>query len=214
VSQHLDELPALDLTSPVGEGPEPVVADGSEPVVADAQGSSTAATDEAGARRGGPWIGDHLARLVAGLVIVALAAGLVLTVTKLRHRDALDQAGRSALQVARSDAVAIASYDHRTLDHDFGVVEAASDPSFKASWQQTSGPLKRVLLKYQATAVSKVLAAGLVSADTHRAVALVFLNQVATNTTQKNGPITDQSRVEITLVRRGGRWLIDKVQLL
>ena len=43
---------------------------------------------------------------------------------------------------------------------------------------------------------------------------LVFLNQVATNTNQKAGPTTDQSRVEVTLVRPDGRWLIDGVKLL
>jgi hypothetical protein len=48
-----------------------------------------------------------------------------------------------------------------------------------------------------------------------RAVALVFLNQTVTNTTQRKGqPTTTQSRVEVTLVHQHGRWLIDQVSLL
>jgi hypothetical protein len=53
----------------------------------------------------------------------------------------------------------------------------------------------------------------MVSATTSRAVALVFLNQTVDNTIQKNKPTTE-SRVEVTLLRSGGRWLIDQVSLL
>ena len=61
--------------------------------------------------------------------------------------------------------------------------------------------------------LASVVSAGVVSATTSRAVVLVFLDQNIANSTQTK-PTTDRSQVEITLVRSGGRWLVDQVTLL
>ena len=99
------------------------------------------------------------------------------------------------------------------LDQDFGKVLAESTPAFKQDFTQSSEVLKTALTRYDASASANVVAAGLVSATTSRAVVLVFLNQTVYNTLQKSKPTTE-SRVEITLLRSGGRWLIDQVSLL
>jgi Mce-associated membrane protein len=138
---------------------------------------------------------------------------LILTLLALGNRNALDSTRTSALSAARIDAVAIAGYDYRHLDRDFGAVLAVSTPSFRRSFTQSSDALKNTLSRYHAIAVAHVVSAGLVSGSTTRAVVLVFLTQKVSNTTQKTSS-TDRSQVEITLLHSGGGWLIDQVSLL
>lgn len=203
-----------DVTAQLHEPPtaEPVVDEVDEVDEVD-----DAAPPPAGPGRGGraaAWLRGHLAALVAALVLVALVVALVLTTLALRHEHALDSARSSALKAGKESAVALSSYDYRSLDRDFGAVTARSTPRFRDSFNQTSGSLKKVLQQYDATATSTVVAAGVTSASQQRAVVLVFLNQVATNTNQTSGPTTDQSRIEVTLARSGSAWLIDGVKLL
>ena len=159
------------------------------------------------------WVASHRPTALVGVVAIALAVALILTLLALGNRNALDSARTTAISAARSDAVALAGYDYRHLDRDFGAVTAVSTPSFRRRFTQAGDALKNTLSKYHATAVAHVVSAGLVSATTTRAVALVFLTQKVTNSTQKSST-TDRSQVEITLVRSGGRWLIDQVSLL
>jgi Mce-associated membrane protein len=150
---------------------------------------------------------------VLGTVAVAMVVALVLTMLQLGSRSALDNARVSALAAAKTYSVEIARYDYRHLDADFGIVLANSTPSFRRSFTQSSDALKSTLTKYHASASAKVVAAGLVSASTSQALALVFLDQSVMNSAQKSRT-TDRSQVEITLVYSGGKWLIDQVTLL
>jgi Mce-associated membrane protein len=153
--------------------------------------------------------------LFAGVAVVMGVVIALLTVTQLslNSDNSLDNARTSALGAAESYAVDLASYDYRHLDQNFGKVLAESTPSFKKSFTQSSVGLQSALKRYDATASAKVVAAGLLSATASRAVAVVFLDQTDESTTQKNKPTTE-SRMEITLVRSGSRWLINQVSLL
>jgi Mce-associated membrane protein len=162
---------------------------------------------------------DNSLAVILGVVAILLAVALALTALQLGDKGstldgarALDGARTSALAAARTYAVELAGYDYRHLDQDFGVVLSHSTPSFASKFSKSSDVLKSALLKYHASAKATVVAAGLVSATTGQAVALVFLDQTVTNSTQKK-PTTDQSQVEITLVRTGGSWLINQVKL-
>jgi len=152
--------------------------------------------------------------MVVAMLVVTLAGALVVTTVQLRHRNAVDSARTSALAAAKTYAVELASYDYRHLDQDFGQVLAHSTPTFRQSFTQSSNALKSVLTKYNATSKATVVAAGIVSASTSRVVALLFLNQSVSNSTQKGGPTSDQSRIEITMLHVGGKWLINAVSLL
>ena len=90
---------------------------------------------------------------------------------------------------------------------------ANSTPSFRRSFTESSDALKSTLAQYKATADASVVSAGLVSSSTSEAVVLVFLTQKIENSTQAK-PTTDRSQVQISLVRSGGRWLINQVTLL
>ena len=159
------------------------------------------------------WVGSNL--LLSGLAVALVVAVVFLTLTQLslNSENSLNSARTSALAAAKSYAVDLASYNYQHLDQDFGKVLAESTPTFKQNFTQSSDALKTALNRYDASAWANVVAAGLVSATTSRAVVLVFLNQTVDNTLQKSKPTTE-SRVEITLLRSGGRWLIDQVSLL
>jgi Mce-associated membrane protein len=150
--------------------------------------------------------------LAVALVVAVVL--LILSQLSLSRNDSLNSARKSALAAAKSYSVDLASYNYQHLDQDFGKVLAESTPTFGRSFSQSSDALKSVLTRYNASAQATVIAAGLVSASTSRAVALVFLNQTVNNTIRKGRPTTDMSRVEITLLHSGGRWLINQVSLL
>jgi Mce-associated membrane protein len=147
------------------------------------------------------------------VLVVAMAGGLIVTWSSLRDHQADDRARTEALAAARSYAVDLASYDYHNLDRQFSVVLAHATPAFAKSFTQTSFQLRSLLTKYSATAKATVLAAGLESASTSRAVAVVFLNQTVTNTTQKPGTTTVHTRLQMTLVHTSGQWSIDRVDL-
>jgi Mce-associated membrane protein len=151
--------------------------------------------------------------IVAGVVIVALAIGLVLTSLRVRQADATSSARTSAVASAMTYAVELSSYDYRHLTVDFGIVTAHSTPSFAKTFIQQSDALKPVLAKYKATAKATVDAVGLTSGSTNRAVVLVIVSQTVSNSVKK-APTTDRSQVSLTLVRQHGHWLIDNAQLL
>jgi Mce-associated membrane protein len=159
------------------------------------------------------WLIGRKWYIVALLVIAALVAFLVVAESDLTKDNAVNNARTSALAAARTDAVELGSYNYRHLSADFGIVKSHSTPSFRASFTQSSDSLASLLAKYHATARATVVAAGIVSASTSKAVVLVFLNQTVSNTSKSGGPSTDHSRVEITLLNVNGHWLIDKVNL-
>jgi Mce-associated membrane protein len=159
------------------------------------------------------WMHSKGLLLSAGALIVALAVGLALTLSALGNQNALASSRTSALSAARTYAVQLASYNYRDLHRDFSTVAANSTPSFRRTFAESSNALKSTLSKYKATAVASVESAGVVSASTSRAVVLVFLDQKIANSTQTK-PTTDRSQVKITVVKSGGRWLVDQVTLL
>jgi Mce-associated membrane protein len=159
------------------------------------------------------WMQSRAVLVSAAVLIVALAVGLALSLSALGNQNALASSRTSALSSARTYAVELASYNYRDLHHDFGTVAANSTPSFRRTFAESSDALESTLSKYKATAVASVESAGVVSASTSRAVVLVFLDQKIANSTQTK-PTTDRSQVEVTVVRSGGRWLVDQVKLL
>lgn len=194
--------------------PQPAAA-AQEPATAPATTGATA-SEPAPAAATTP--GRRLRRLLPlaglGVVVVALAVALLLVTLALQHRRAADDARAGALAAAQHDAVALAAYDYRHLDADFAAVLAQATPSFARTYTQSSAALKSVLVKYRATATARVVAAGIETGTADRATVLVFLDQTVTNSSQKGGPSSTQSRLQLDLQHSGGRWLIDQVKLL
>ncbi len=159
------------------------------------------------------WVGSNILLSIITVALVDAVVFLSLSQLSLNSTNSLNSARASALAAAKSYAVELASYNYQHLEQDFGKVLAESTPTFKQDFNQSTAALKTALTRYDASASANVVAAGLVSATTSRAVVLVFLNQTVDNTLQRSKSTTE-SRVEITLLRSGGHWLIDQVSLL
>lgn len=149
----------------------------------------------------------------AGVVAAAVIAVMAWGGVTLAANASLQQARTSALAAGRSDAQALITYQYQHLTADWAVVHAHATASFWRAFSQSSAGLRRTLTQYQASSSGSVLAVGLASATTSRAVVLAFVDQRVTSTASKT-PTVDESRVEITLVRPAGRWLIQRVELI
>ncbi len=181
---------------------------GSDPELSGTSDERTSPPSSARRRRRSKAVLIGVLVLVTGLVVA-----LILSLLALSNQDSQASSRTSALAAARTYAVQLASYNYGNLQRDFAAVAANSTPSFRRSFTESSDALKSTLTQYKATAAASVVSAGLVSSSTSEAVVLVFLTQKIENSSQAK-PTTDRSQVQITLVRSGGRWLINQVTLL
>jgi Mce-associated membrane protein len=227
--------PALGLLGApnAAESPDPagaieVVDEAAQPQVTVPAGAEDAGAEDAGAYRLPPASPSapgrarrsRRATVALGVTCVALAAGLVAALVGLRAESAtagrelaIQRAGSEAVAAARAYAVDLSSYSYKDLNTSADKVLANATASFRKSYTASSSALDAVLEHYQASAVGRVLAAGVETASPGQVVVLVFLDQTATNS-EHTKPTTDESRLEMTLVERHHRWLIDKVLVL
>lgn len=164
------------------------------------------------------------ARRTPAFVVVALAAvlavlGGALAAVAAAHASTQREHGdpgvrTDVIAAATSGIATVLSYDYRHLHQDFARAEALLTPGPKGFRQQyvrtTAKGVEPLAAKYKAVSTAEVSAAGLVSNTADRAVVLVFVSQTVTNS-QLAQPRLDRSRIRATLVRVGGRWLIDRL---
>lgn len=154
--------------------------------------------------------------VVACLAVVAIAASTLtaLAAVRVSHRHELDQARHQAVIAARSSVETILSYDYRNLTKDFADAEALCTPKFRKKYVKTTAAVVEPLAaKYRATTTAVIApgAAGVITVSANRALVLVFVNQTVTNS-RLAAPRLDRSRINVSLVRSGGRWLVDDLQ--
>jgi Mce-associated membrane protein len=159
--------------------------------------------------------GSRLTLAAAIVVVLAVAGSVLLAVVAQRdgHRNAVDAARKAALAAARTETAATLSYDYRHLDADFATAERGLTPRFRASYARTTTssvvPLAR---KTHAISTATVAAAAVVSAGADSATILIYADQTVQNNLLKATSRLDQSVIEVSMVKQGGRWLIDNLQ--
>lgn len=151
--------------------------------------------------------------LAAALVILLLLAGLGYTGLRLREGAARDAAREEALAAGKQYALALTTYDHQNLRGNFGSVSDNASPGFARQYKEVSDGLTQLIQQYQATSKGEVLNAGVVRAEQDRAVLVLFVDQTITNTNSPQ-PRVDRTRMQLTLVHPGDKWLIDDVKLI
>lgn len=155
--------------------------------------------------------------LVVGVVVVFAVFGAALAAVataRVSHRHAVDSARENAVAAATSGVATVLSYDYRHLASDFRRAEGLLTPRFRAQYVKTTAKgVEPLAAQYQAVSTATVAAAGSVENSADRAVVLVFVDQTVTNS-QLAAPRLDRSRIDVTLVRTGGRWLIDALRPL
>lgn len=138
------------------------------------------------------------------VAITAVAAYLKWQDTSMRNAQT---AGLEAVQAARDSTVAMLSYQPDTVDEHLTSAQNLLTGSFKDSYSSLIRDVVAPGAKQkQISAVATVPAAAMISADSHRAVVLVFINQ--TIIVGDGAPTATSTAVRVTLDNIDGRWLI------
>ncbi len=154
-------------------------------------------------------------QVAAGVLAVALVAVLVvlvLTMRSLSHERDLSDAAKQAEAAARKAVVSMTTYDYQTIPRDFAWVNDAGTAKFRKQYAEVSAPIKKLVAQLKARAVGSVVASAADVQDVDHVTVLVFVDQTLTNPGQSQ-PGLDQPRVTMSMVRQGGRWLVDEVKL-
>jgi Mce-associated membrane protein len=148
---------------------------------------------------------------------VAVAVVLAVVVTGLSHRTGGQGSTASAAaaeKAATTGAQAALSYDYRHLSADYAAAEKLMTPTFKTDYTaKTAHDVTAPAVKYHAVSVATVEGAGVGSMSSSKATVLVFVDQTVRNT-QLSAPRLDRSRVQVSLVRSGGKWLVNNLSPL
>ncbi len=153
------------------------------------------------------------------LVVLSLIVGLVVALAllwrhtrRLEETEALAVAEREATQVASDIAVAMTTYDHRTLDQDFSWVEEDGTDSFEETFAASTRPLRGLIKKTRANAEGTVTDAAGTAEDEEHVRVILFVDQVIERGVdqQRTG---ESSRVVMEMVDQDGRWLVDDFDL-
>jgi Mce-associated membrane protein len=145
---------------------------------------------------------------------VAVAVVLAVVVTGLSNRTGGQASSATTATVekaATTGTQAALSYNYQHLAADMSAAEKFMTPSFIANFKHTMGTqVQPLAAKYHASTTATVVGAGVGTVSSTHATVLVFVDQTVKNT-QLSAPRLDRSRVEVSLVKTGGGWLIDNL---
>lgn len=154
----------------------------------------------------------YLILAVAVLSIALLAVGIltVRTAQELNESRELRAAGTAALKAAKIAAVDSTTYDYRTVEDDFTWAEDAGTATFRERYERIAASAQEAITSLRASAQGTVVEAAPLVKSPRRVTVLVFLDQTLTSAEAKK-PTLDQLRVEMVMVKSGGRWLVDEL---
>jgi Mce-associated membrane protein len=164
------------------------------------------------------------AKLAIAAVVLAVVAVTVLAVVMQRyssrtHRVTSDAvgsylAGPTALAAERAAVTGVQatlSYDYNTLSSDFANAEKSMTPGFRTTYmQKTQSSVTPLATKNHVIVTATVSAAGISSAAPRAVTVLVFANQTVQNKLLAH-PRLDRTRIKVSMVNLGGKWLIDNL---
>lgn len=155
---------------------------------------------------------------VAVLVLAALGVSVYQWQSNAERANSLasiNSLRASALAAADGYSIDVGSYDYTNLhgpNAPWTLIENHATAKFSQSYKTTSAALEPTIMSYKAAAKATVTQSAVSSVSSKGAVVIVLLSQSITNSTQRNGPQTQQFLVTMTLVRQRGQWLIDDVK--
>jgi Mce-associated membrane protein len=165
-------------------------------------------------------------RVAIAAVALAVAAVTVLAVVmqlySSRKHDA-DVAGaaylagpaaRAAEAAAVRDVTATLTYNYKTLSSDFANAEQGMTPGFRDSYERsTRTSVVPLATKEHAITTASVSASGVRTAAPNAVTVLVFANQTVQNSLIAH-PRLDRTRIDVSMVKVDGKWLVDGLKPL
>jgi Mce-associated membrane protein len=158
--------------------------------------------------------------VLAMIAVVGVAALVVVLVLALNLRGRVDDAnaGPDATAAATRALTVVLAYDYRHMDADRDRAIQFLTPSYQKQYEKTFSLLTTAkdggvspVAKTKTVVTADVLATAVQDADSHRVRVIAFVNQSATKD-KATGPSIFQNRVVVTMVHRGGDWLVDDVK--
>ena len=156
--------------------------------------------------------------LVSSLLVLLLVASTAYLGFRVVGRNRAETARAEQVAAGQQYALALTSYDFKSLEGNFRAVTENSTDRFGRQYKEVSDSLTKLIEQYQATSKGNVVEAGVVSSDDEKAVLSLFVDQSVTNTNSPQ-PRVDRNRMKMTLVHASDgngddRWLLDDVQLV
>lgn len=156
--------------------------------------------------------------ILAVLTVASLVlAGVIFFRADLSEKASIADARTSAQAVARQAMAVALSYDYRHLEEDRAAAISYMTPAYAAEFAKPFDAISKGSGSSPATAVAQktvvegiVQDVGVVDAGVNRVRILVYVDQKVTNI--DGGPVVFENQVVVTMVRSGGRWLIDDLQ--
>jgi Mce-associated membrane protein len=186
-----------------GADPQPVQHTPAEPEPAE----SVEAEPAVARRRPGYLVLTALVVLLVGL------AGLALWfVDQTRSLGPRDDGRQAAVQAARVEAVNLTTISYETADRDLARIIAAATGTLKTQFVTQRKQLPTVLRRDKSISIGTVLAAGVTSQRGNTVKVLVAVDaQVSSAQSTKAGKLVKHYRMDMTLVRISGHWLVSQV---
>jgi hypothetical protein len=158
--------------------------------------------------------------LVLGALCAVLSATLV-SLILVEQPDSLETASNGqvtsahyradAMNTAAADARLILSYSYRSFDADTEAARAAMAPLFAVKYDATLPQLRSATTRSRLTQTGTVVSTSLVSLTRSRASLMLLTNLVTVPEGSKAGPRQRVNRVEMTMERNDGRWIVSNL---
>ncbi|MGV4981261.1 hypothetical protein ACVB8X_10965 [Streptomyces sp. NRAIS4] len=146
--------------------------------------------------------------LVAATVATAVLCGWL--GLDLSGRREVDQRRQDILAAARQSALNFTSLDYRHYDRDSRTVLEGATGDFKKQFAAQTAQLTKLVAQNKSVSQGQVLEAGIVRSGERSARVLVVADSKVTNTAVPGGQARTY-RLQLDLVRVGGRWLTSDV---
>lgn len=159
---------------------------------------------------------DRERRLQQGLALLAVL-GLVATLVVGRQAHqaaATEHAGDAAMRVARTSVPEILSYTDSNLVNQLATSRRLMTPAYaKRYGSMVKARVWPQARKFGVANQVGIVSSGVVTSTETSAVILIFANQT-TRTKAKPDGLTQGTRLEVSLQRRGSTWLVDDMRPL
>ncbi|MDT7570485.1 MAG: Mce-associated rane protein [Actinomycetota bacterium] len=153
----------------------------------------------------------RLLPLLLALVLLTELGGIGALVRDRRSADNREDDRQAALQAARVQAVNLTTISYQSADRDLARIVAAATGTLKTQFDAQRRTFPDVLRKEKSVSVGNVLSAGVTSQSDAAVEALVAVDATVKNATSGTSGVLKHYRMDMRLVRIGGRWLVSQV---
>lgn len=151
-----------------------------------------------------------VAVLALAVVGLAVAAGLLGARLATLRGEQDDQS--EALAAARQAVTNVVSFDYRTLSKQFAVLAADSTGPFRSDLSKYEAAVRQQFTSRHLVSHGVIDDAAVASASGSQASVLVAVDDTITVAGASSSGVTPQRyRMIVTMVHRGGRWLLDNI---